>query len=297
MRVIVEGNMTRSCRSSIFKLGLPCLAIVVIIILYVIISTKQDLLYTSESVGLFDDLNYLRKNGITNNLSAVNLDNMDADQLLLTMHSYLDNTDVICQRKLRMGKVGDGGWEICDDPKVRPQQPCVIYSFGINYDFSFDDDAARLYGCHVYSFDPSMENMKTSDRSDHVHFYKIGLSGATLIAQNGWSLYTFSDLRSLLGHQNVTIDIIKMDIENWEWETIPQMISTEQLVSPRQFLLEYHVSSTEKSYLLPRLKAIQAVEKAGFRKFYVHKNEHCMTLLSHFPIERTECYEVHYLKG
>ncbi|CAG5125172.1 unnamed protein product, partial [Candidula unifasciata] len=207
---------------------------------------------------------------------------------------------VICQRKIRMGNVGDGGWEICDDLKVRPKRPCIVYSFGINYDFSFDDDVARLYGCHVYSFDPSMEKMETSNRSvlsSHVHFYKIGLSGQTVTLDQGWNLYTLSDIRSRLGHQNAVIDVIKMDIEASEWDALPQMVSSGQLENVRQLLLEYHVVDTSHEYLLPRLKSIQAVERLGFRKFLVHKNEHCVEYFVKYPVPRTHCYEVHYLRG
>ena len=71
----------------------------------------------------------------------------------------------MCSRKLRLGNLGDGGWEICDDSKVRPAKDCVVYSFGINYDFSFDDYVAKTYGCHVHSFDPRMDD-ETHKRYD-----------------------------------------------------------------------------------------------------------------------------------
>ena len=51
------------------------------------------------------------------------------DDLFLVC-SYIDNTDYKCRRKLRMGKVGDGGWEVCDDIEFRPMKPCLVYSFG-----------------------------------------------------------------------------------------------------------------------------------------------------------------------
>ena len=79
---------------------------------------------------------------------------------LLFYHTFYIHFKVVCTRKLRMGNIGDGGWEICDDPAVRPRPGpgCIVYSFGINYDFSFDDHVAQIYGCHVYSFDPSMKD-------------------------------------------------------------------------------------------------------------------------------------------
>ncbi|CAG5118561.1 unnamed protein product, partial [Candidula unifasciata] len=136
-----------------------------------------------------------------------------------------------------MGNMGDGGWEICDDPDVRPIPPCTIYSFGINYDFSFDDEASTVYGCHVFSFDPSMNKLPDKmDRSPLVHFYKVGLSNTATITNNKWALKTFTDIRSMLGHNTKDIDIVKMDIENSEWLALPEMIKSDQLTTVRQLM-------------------------------------------------------------
>ncbi|VDI18203.1 Hypothetical predicted protein [Mytilus galloprovincialis] len=48
----------------------------------------------------------------------------------------------------------DGGWNVCHDKPYRPPVPCLVYSFGINNDFSFDDFIVKTYGCDVHSFDP-----------------------------------------------------------------------------------------------------------------------------------------------
>ncbi|XP_059145640.1 probable methyltransferase-like protein 24 isoform X2 [Physella acuta] len=242
-------------------------------------------------------LSIVRQKGYVTDLSSLDLDRLSTDELLMTIHSYPDNADVLCRRKIRMGKVGDGGWEICDDPDIRPRAPCIIYSLGINYDFSFDDDAAKLYDCHVYSFDPSMAKEKDQyDRSEKVHFYKIGLDGSTNKNSKNWQLYTLGDLRKKLGHQNSTIDVIKMDIESSEWGALPEMASSGELAKVRQLLLEFHVVSASRDYLLPRLKAMQAIERSGLRKFYAHKNHACVTTIPGFPVARTMCYEVHFLR-
>ncbi|XP_059167559.1 uncharacterized protein LOC131949713 [Physella acuta] len=239
----------------------------------------------------------IRQSGQVKSLLGINLENMTSQEMLMTLHSYPDNIDTICKRKVRMGRIGDGGWEICDDPDVRPRDPCIIYSYGINYEFSFDDDAAKVYGCHVYSFDPSM--VKWADkvnRSELVHFYKVGLSSKThVLPKKNWTLYTHGDIRKMLGHQNQTIDVIKMDIEWSEWEAIPEMVASGQLTHVRQFLVEYHVRSKDRNYLF-RLKAMQELEKAGFKRFYVHKNPACGIKVSGFPTKRTQCYEVHYIR-
>ncbi|XP_059176968.1 probable methyltransferase-like protein 24 [Physella acuta] len=244
-----------------------------------------------------EQLRFIRTNSFVGNLSSVNVENLTYEQLLTTFHSYPDNTQVLCQRKMRMGKIGDGGWEICDDPEVRPVPPCIVYSFGINYDFSFDDDTAKSYGCHVYSFDPSMDEAPdVYDRSSHVHFYKIGIDGQTYTNQNKWKLRTLADIRRMLGHENKVIDVIKMDVESSEWPAIPDMTSSGAMRDVRQFLVEYHIVNITQESLVTKVKAMQSIEKAGFKIFYTHKNEYNRILVKGFPAERTQCYEVHYIR-
>ncbi|KAK0048817.1 methyltransferase-like protein 24 [Biomphalaria pfeifferi] len=250
----------------------------------------------SEDIGK-GPLSFMRQKGKLDNLANINLDQMSEEELLMTLHSNVDNTNVLCRRKIRLGKIDDGGWEVCDDPDVRPRDPCIVYSFGINNDFSFDDDAAKVYGCHVYSFDPSMSNAKDQyDRSSNVHFYKIGLDGRTYVNDKNWPLFTFQDIRAKLKHENSTIDLVKMDIENSEWPSLPQMAASGQLANVKQFLFEYHINEQSRNYILPRLKALQEVERAGFRRFYVHKNPACRFNINGIPVIRTTCYEVYYLR-
>nr|KAG5710643.1 hypothetical protein BaRGS_013289 [Batillaria attramentaria] len=163
---------------------------------------------------------------------------------VMGIRGYLDNTEVVCKRKLRMGKVGDGGWEVCDDYEYRPIEPCIVYSFGIAYDFSFDDDVAKLYGCHVYSFDPSM-GVSSGDRSPWVHFYNIGLGGEggklPAGAPTSWEVDSFAGIRRKLEHQKKPIDIVKMDIELSEWQALLDMCRTGELTNVRQLLVEFHL--------------------------------------------------------
>jgi hypothetical protein len=48
----------------------------------------------------------------------------------------------------------DGQKSVCLDDGLKPAiNNCLVYSFGIDNEWSFDDDMAKL-GCDVYSFDP-----------------------------------------------------------------------------------------------------------------------------------------------
>ena len=67
---------------------------------------------------------------VSDNTGVVYVVLSDNTDVVYVVVSYLDNTDYQCTRKLRMGKVGDGGWEVCDDYQYRPIKPCIVYSFG-----------------------------------------------------------------------------------------------------------------------------------------------------------------------
>ncbi|MPD05487.1 hypothetical protein E2C01_101234 [Portunus trituberculatus] len=66
-------------------------------------------------------------------------------------------------------------WMCMDDRfRVEPGR-CVVLSFGIAEDFSFDDDLDKRFQCKVYSFDPTIKK-PTHRRSPNVMFYDIGIA-------------------------------------------------------------------------------------------------------------------------
>jgi glutaredoxin-related protein len=100
----------------------------------------------------------------------------------------------------------------------------------------------------------------------------------------------------MLGHQTESIDVVKMDIENAEWAAVPQMVDSGQFNGVKQLMMEYHVVSGSRANLLKKVQAIQAMEKIGFKRYYVHKNTACRQKVKGFPVVRTSCYEVHYIR-
>jgi len=103
-------------------------------------------------------------------------------------------------------------------------QDCVVYSFGINYQWDFDDYAHAL-GCEVHSFDPGMTY--PSQRAARHYFEPIGLGATTGIRKGRSTLYsratgyrveTLSHIMKRLGHN--AIDILRIDIESAEWEVL-----------------------------------------------------------------------------
>lgn len=91
-----------------------------------------------------------------------------------------------------------------------------------------------------------------------------------------------------------TIDILKMDVESSEWESIPQMISSGALKRVKQFAFEIHTGSLQDSSPKYRqgLILLRALYDAGFRIFWVHKNLACQYITQKGQ-QRTSCYEIY----
>ncbi|KAK7106469.1 probable methyltransferase-like protein 24 isoform X2 [Littorina saxatilis] len=252
------------------------------------------------------DLKFLRKYGRISGLpTEQELQNMTKKELTYIYHSHLDNTDYACHRKIRMGTAADGGWDVCDDYEFRPIKPCVVYSFGINFDFSFDDDMGKLYGCNVFSFDPTMK-MADHERSPKVRFFKVGLGGAggalsadidtRKVLATGGSIKSMTDIKTMLGHTNTTIDIMKIDIEYSEWSALPDMLDKGELTNVRQLLMEFHTYAIDTDAIYrKRLLIFAKLEALGYRRYHTHTNPWGYKLLMEYPVMRTTAYEVYFV--
>ena len=145
------------------------------------------------------------------------------------------------------------------------------------------------FGCHVYSFDPSM-GAKDHNRTEKIHFYNIGLSGKDgLHPSKGWNMKTASSIYEMLSNSHgssTLIDVLKMDIEFSEWEAIPQMLRSGFLTDKvKQLALEIHFDTRGSlSTFQRRIKILQNLEamtgtadQAGkFVRFSSRPNPWCL---------------------
>jgi len=139
-----------------------------------------------------------------------------------------------CSKIVRFGHLQDGGWDICGDDfqptKIlsdsiqtnnnhddvidpRIAFPCIVYSFGINDDPSFDKDLVFRYPtCTIYAFDPSINRESGDDfLGPNIRFFSIGIGSEEGINSQGWKIMTLDAIMKMLDHKH--INLLKMDVE------------------------------------------------------------------------------------
>lgn len=169
----------------------------------------------------------------------------------------------------------DGQKAVCLDTEVRPTpRDCLVYSFGINNEWSFED-AMDSYGCDVYAFDPSMN--QTADITHHVegttiYYFHYGLGSKDEVrVTNGWHLMSLSDLYRKLerhhGHGRI-IDYLKIDIESDEWIALPQILQSGMMDRVRQLAVEVHLPLNGTIEEIQRcIDILRSIENYGMVRF------------------------------
>ena len=135
---------------------------------------------------------------------------------------------------------------------------CIVLSFGINTDPSFDIQMNDDFKCRIESFDPFKEAgmfkqlrsnpaSKINEVSLKVNnkwtFHRIGLVGRKEFVKNenqiGW-MARLEDIITYTKLNDKVIDIFKMDIENAEWDFLLNLDVDYMCKHVKQFMLETH---------------------------------------------------------
>ncbi|XP_060069044.1 probable methyltransferase-like protein 24 [Ylistrum balloti] len=250
--------------------------------------------------------NYLRDALLLGKLpSKTEMCVMSVAHLDTLLQAYMNTIQILCGSSMvRMGARRDGGWDVCPNARYLQKDNCLVYSFGINNDFSFDDAIARDYGCKVHSFDPSMK------KSDHIRsqkpfvsFHATGLSNfnGTSSDRHRWKMRTLSGIRHELGHK-VMPDVLKMDIEFSEWNALPDILhKTPVNQLPKQLIAEFHyfVFKTDlKTHWLKVLFTFRDLYEVGYRIAWISRNidVNCIKKSKSTGAMYYLCHEVTFLK-
>lgn len=163
----------------------------------------------------------------------------------------------------RLVRIGSsyGGWSI-DRDRLTPAS--IVYAVGVGEDISFDLGLIDAVGCEVHAFDPTpiaVGWIAKQALPAKFHFHAVGLGAEDgevefqVPGVDGYHSFSLSaapeaavrgsvacPIRRLstimrdLGHDR--IDLLKMDIEGFEYSVVDDMIASG--VRPSQLLIEYH---------------------------------------------------------
>jgi len=156
-----------------------------------------------------------------------------------------------------MVPVFDGKKTVCLDA-LPPGRPCLVYSFGIRDDISFETEMVK-FGCEVHAFDPTVR-LNTTGLPAGLHVHYLGVDGRSWTYQQPdgrqFELVTLDALVERLGHRGRRVDYLKLDAEGSEWATLRQQLrgSGQLLRRLPQFTVELHL-------LFPRGMLSEAAKK------------------------------------
>ena len=167
----------------------------------------------------------------------------------------------------------DSSYKICGGHML--QDPCVVYSFGSNDDFDFEDSLhAVAPHCEILIFDPSgsrhenrqVRQLALSNISGH-EALKLKEDDAELTKVDS---LTLADVMAANGHRHV--DVLKIDIEGSEHRVIDQLHAA-GWPSVGQLLMEVHIGPDLQNHTIADLDLlVSRLEHAGFRLFSAEPN-------------------------
>ena len=115
----------------------------------------------------------------------------------------------------------------CGLERIQQQRgkKCVVYSFGVNFESSWEVELLERTDCEIWGFDFSVEKWgpqmleQPYDITKRAHFYKWGVGGVDEV-KDGNQFYKLSTLMKMFGHEWIDIRMSRCDI----FETIELII-------------------------------------------------------------------------
>ncbi|ODN01072.1 Methyltransferase-like protein 24 [Orchesella cincta] len=163
----------------------------------------------------------------------------------------------------RIGSIGDGGKWVCGfellEETKKTKAPCVVYSFGVNTESSFEAEILQKTNCDVFAYDMTVSKMgqQVSGIGSKLTFKKVGLG-----VNNTDTLKTLATLMEENGH--TWIDVLKIDIEGSEFSALEGVSNAFNILPFGQLQLEIHL----QKFPFPRFYPWwEQLESKGLRAF------------------------------
>jgi hypothetical protein len=215
--------------------------------------------------------------------------------------------DYKCNEPVRLGGLGpyEGGYDICTDGTFNLTPPCLVYSFGIGYIWTFDDDVTKKFFCKDLAYDPSM-GVKDHNRSELISFFNVGIGGVNGVNNKNWKIRTYNELLKENGHEKSIVDVLKIDVEHAEWESLVYVLSQpapSALSRVKQLLIEIHFrdawrpATASTADLVMYWRILLGIRRLGFRAWKIHEapfppSHYYSRRRQQLPNKLVSCFEI-----
>jgi len=168
---------------------------------------------------------------------------------------FNDTSITACARECVGGACSsDESKIVCGLSELQKERQCIIYSIGGNNQWDFEIDLLQRTTCEIHTFDctgPSTRFQKPSH--DRLKFHHVCLgtehedapANCTGRFHKCGATWTLLEMQLMLGHDR--IDLLKMDIETFEWPILlswPLLLEekdwSRDVTLPMQVLVEIH---------------------------------------------------------
>ncbi|XP_047739937.1 uncharacterized protein LOC125178986 [Hyalella azteca] len=161
------------------------------------------------------------------------------------LHEFLDSPTGQCDKLVEIGGTWfcdgfDGNKDVCLDPWYTPAyNSCLIYSFGVGNDITFEKIMSDLWGCQVFLHDHTVNHTNDFFGSRHVH-RPWGIANVSHVDDDGRTLVTYKDALAANGHVGAQVHYLKIDIEEQEYHVLPNIFASGLLENVWQLHMEIH---------------------------------------------------------
>eukprot|EP00574_Skeletonema_japonicum_P006809 CAMPEP_0201719480 /NCGR_PEP_ID=MMETSP0593-20130828/4667_1 /ASSEMBLY_ACC=CAM_ASM_000672 /TAXON_ID=267983 /ORGANISM="Skeletonema japonicum, Strain CCMP2506" /LENGTH=296 /DNA_ID=CAMNT_0048209923 /DNA_START=343 /DNA_END=1233 /DNA_ORIENTATION=+ len=182
---------------------------------------------------------------------------------------------------VRYHAFGDGPKFICGVNFIAHQiahhgKKCLAYSVGSANAIGFEKSVHTfLSGCETHTFDPTLKSAFVGEEYATFHAWGLGKDGVAARGARGksWIGRSFETIFRELGHENRTIDVLKIDCEGCEYDVMSplfELISSGRM-QVDQLLIELHLRPLKEN--VTELKDFfLGADKAKLRVFHKERN-------------------------